>query len=127
MGCLFKFFIHVLSPWIGPMWRNFDWTRDMPRPLSEVKWWMCYPYLQTIMLLLKNPSIAKEELMPTMPVLFGYGRQKRAFFHSSTFTDKLAETPGCKVVEYDCSHWMMYQKPKQVNEDMRAFLLPDKQ
>jgi hypothetical protein len=42
---LWQFFI-LVSPLIGPFLWSFDWNKDMPRPVKDVKWWMGYPYWQ---------------------------------------------------------------------------------
>ena len=36
--------IWPLVPLVGPMATGFDWGVHAPRPQSQVKWWMCYPY-----------------------------------------------------------------------------------
>jgi pimeloyl-ACP methyl ester carboxylesterase len=58
-----------------------------------------------------------------MPTMFIYGTQKRCMFHTPAFEAKMKVTDGNVVRAYDCAHWIMFQKPKELNSDLRAFLI----
>jgi len=119
---------------VGPLHFSFNVKKQCPRPYHEIKWWMTYGYFHVwFQHILRGkmpplPDLAdpnfklQEKFLKTVPVFLGYGAWKRAFFHSNTFVANLKANVGCKVKEYDCSHWVMYEKPAEVNSDMREWL-----
>lgn len=112
-----------LSPAIGPMGWAFDWGKHMPRPLAELKWWMCYPYYQVWFCGVFVGRPPPNPKWPAMPTLFIYGKQKRCMFHTAAFEAKMKATEGNVVKAYDCAHWIMHEKPKELNADLRSFLI----
>jgi len=124
--CIMQFFMRSwLSPAIGPMGFAFRFEKHMPRPLTEVKWWMCWPYFHIwfrVILAGKIKEMPKFVCPSDKPIFFGWGKQKRAFFHTKSFLEKIQSSQGCKAVEYDTAHWVMFEEPDKVTSDMKSFL-----
>lgn len=112
-----------LAPLIGPLGLRFDFVKSMPRPRSEVKWWMAWPYFQTWhSILCRRGQGAPALAFPAMPHFFAYGADKpRCHFHSQSFLQRMARTDGNVVRAYACSHWVMWECAAELNEDLLAF------
>jgi len=118
-----------VNPVIGPWLWSFDSTKQCPRPKNEMRWWMMYPYYQLWVKPIctrKIPPLPNYEALKSTPIFFGYGTQKRAFFHSDEFAAEMERRPDCQIVAYDSSHWIMHEKPAELNADARKFLLTGK-
>lgn len=50
------------------------------------------------------------------PLLFIYGRRKPFMFHSPAWEAGVGAQPGCKVITLDTGHWVMREKPAEVND-----------
>ena len=44
-------------------------------------------------------------------------------FHTVEFEKFARESPEHRVAAYDCSHWVMHEKPQEFLRDMRSFLI----
>ena len=58
----------------------------------------------------------------TMPLLFAYGERKPFMFHSATWREKVAATPGSAVQGLPCGHWVMISRPEAFHATVRAWL-----
>lgn len=61
---------------------------------------------------------------PTCPILFMYGKKKRAYFHSNEFVNKLnARSDGSKALGVEGhGHWFHYDSPEPVLAEINQFL-----
>ena len=116
----------LLAPLLGPMNLLFNPLRQLPRPLLQVRWWMCYPYYQLwIKHILARTPLPDTPLVPDAPVLYVWGERKRCMFHTEEFVAAVRARPGSRAVGFDCSHWVMHERPSELHAEMRAFLLGD--
>ena len=53
--------------------------------------------------------------MPHCPMLFVYGRRKPFMFHSAQWAGEVAARPGCRVLAFDCGHWVMVEQAAEFN------------
>ena len=113
----------ALAPFFGPMNLLFNPLRQLPRPLSQIRWWMCYPYFQlwNRHVFARKP-LADVPLVPAMPVLYVWGERKRCMFHTEEFVEAVRNAPESRAVSFDCSHWLMHERPAELHAEMRAFL-----
>ena len=112
-----------LEPLITPMNTKFNWKKEAVRPINEVKWWYGYAYFYTWIGKLGIGPVIKRPAFPKVPTLFLYGQEKRTFFHSQEFEDRLAKTPGSRVIGYpNASHWLMFTHSPSINKDILEFL-----
>jgi len=58
----------------------------------------------------------------TMPLLFVYGERKPFMFHSATWLEKVAGSPGSAVQGLPCGHWVMISRPEAFHATVRAWL-----
>jgi len=59
---------------------------------------------------------------PQCPMLFMYGKRKPVMFHSRRWAERLAAQPGSRVIEFDTGHWIMVQRPRELNEAVLGWL-----
>lgn len=123
---LAMFGLFLLAPLLGPMNVFFKYCTQLPRPLTQVRWWMTYPYFQMwVKHVLALKPLAETPLVPAAPLLYAWGERKHCMFHTEEFVRALEATPGCRAVSFDCSHWLMHERPAELHAEMRAFLLGD--
>lgn len=56
------------------------------------------------------------------PEFFGYGAKKPLIFHSDQWLSELDKAKDCKQVGFEGGHWIMTDKPKEINEHVLAWL-----
>lgn len=56
------------------------------------------------------------------PFLFMYGENKPGMFHSKPWEDRMAKTPGNKVVAFPTRHWVMTEAKEEFNQTMIDWL-----
>lgn len=59
---------------------------------------------------------------PPCPMLFIYGGRKPVPFHTPDWAERLAATPGSRVVRMNAGHWMMVQQPEVFNAALLDWL-----
>ena len=59
---------------------------------------------------------------PPTPMLFVYGKRKPFLFHTPAWADALAVRPGCAVRAFDTGHWVMSERPRELNGAVDAWL-----
>jgi pimeloyl-ACP methyl ester carboxylesterase len=59
---------------------------------------------------------------PNVPMLFIYGERKPFMFHSSSWAERIASRPGCRVSAMPTGHWVMAQKPAEFNAAVLQWL-----
>lgn len=59
---------------------------------------------------------------PHCPILFMYGERKPVMFHSREWAQRVARTPGNRVVAFSAGHWIMVQQPREFNAALLAWL-----
>ena len=105
----------------------------VPRKVSELTSSMMYPYYQIFFMHLFNP---KDEYLKQMkgggglhevdgskcPVFFAYGAGKPIMFHSDKWIESLETQKNCKAISMECGHWIMTDKPKELNEELITWL-----
>mmetsp|Transcript_19653 Transcript_19653/g.57145 ORF Transcript_19653/g.57145 Transcript_19653/m.57145 type:complete len:296 (-) Transcript_19653:66-953(-) len=124
---LFDLVTGPLSPLLGPLGWTFRLSH-MPRPIGEVKWWMAWVYYQMWFEYILAGKEPPKPLFPSdIPVLYMYGKKKRASFHTESFLAKIEDTDGCRYVGMDCNHWIMHEKPDEVNKEMKHFLCSERE
>ena len=62
------------------------------------------------------------DIDPECPMLFMYGKNKPTMFHSQSFLEKLGKKEGCKILELDAGHWVMLDKPIEVQSMIRNWI-----
>jgi len=96
------------------------------KEVSEITLQMYYPYWW---LLVGKPQYfdgLKEKLHvldgDKCPVYFAYGKRKGCRFHSDKWIQDLNKSEGCRAEEFDCGHWLMVEKPDQLNRSLQKWL-----
>jgi cis-3-alkyl-4-acyloxetan-2-one decarboxylase len=90
-------------------------------PPESIAWPMNYPYAMNWMKALGGfAGLAK--IRPQWPTLYIYGKRKPFMFHSPTWLETVAATPGGKAVGIDSGHWMMARRPDEFNKVVREWL-----
>ncbi len=59
---------------------------------------------------------------PQTPMLFVYGERKPFMFHSRAWAERLAASPGSRVLGLPCGHWVMISRPREFNDALLAWL-----
>mmetsp|Transcript_16836 Transcript_16836/g.51058 ORF Transcript_16836/g.51058 Transcript_16836/m.51058 type:complete len:385 (-) Transcript_16836:43-1197(-) len=117
-------FLFKLFPFqsVGPVPYETKLPTAVQRFFVEPDFRMMYPYFQSWKGVWKGEMV-RGSPMPTQPVLFMYGANKRTRFHTKGFLAKLdARDDGSKWVELDCGHWVQTQKPKEVSDELARFI-----
>jgi pimeloyl-ACP methyl ester carboxylesterase len=93
----------LLYPWqaVGPCPR--EWAQ--PRPASDARAWMCYPYLQVLLQIGRSLRLTGRPPPPPafppdlgVPVCYLFGAEKRALFHTVDFLEALDDcTAGRRI------------------------------
>lgn len=112
------FFILKLDKILGPCPNE----GRLNRPRKELSAYLCYIYYNFWKMMITNRNVLKP-VNPTCPVLFMYGRKKRILFHSTAFVDYLTDKgyPN-KILGFDAGHWFQLVYPKEVSDEIRAFI-----
>lgn len=96
------------------------------RPSAEITSYLGYPYWMVWSRILRGGSPPKPRApddLDATPVVFLYGKMKKVFFHTASFLRDVAHhSPPCKVVGFDCGHWVMDAFPAEVVREVRALL-----
>ncbi|MGL4368660.1 MAG: alpha/beta fold hydrolase [Spirochaetota bacterium] len=90
--------------------------------LSLVHNGMNYPYHLRWSHILRGKSQGNESINPECPMLFIYGKNKPTMFHSKEFVDDINSRNGSKAVEFDAGHWIMLDKPAELNAEIKNWL-----
>ena len=90
-----------LMPYVGPFAADFKFDVHAPRPLPQVKWWMCYPYYHLWFTHILAGRPLPPSMFPAVPTLFLYGAKKRTMFHSAAFEERMKATAACRVARYE--------------------------
>lgn len=133
---LVPFYLHVWFPLFINCYPWNSWLfspirpRDMPSQTvhdmaSRIHPDQCYPYFQSIKLLLTSGLnlglFADPGGVPHM--LFIYGQRKTVNFHGRRIIEYLDQTPGCRQIAYPTvGHWMQTEAPERLAKDMLDFL-----
>lgn len=58
------------------------------------------------------------------PIYYAYGKRKGVMFHTDKFLSDLDsyKDKGCRWEEFDCGHWLMFEKPDQLNISLLKWL-----
>ena len=59
---------------------------------------------------------------PQGPMLYVYGRRKPVHFHSRAWAEALAARPGCRVLPFDCGHWVMLARAPEFHRAVLDWL-----
>ena len=119
-------------PFVGAWWNFWTMTsKSAPgmkpmRPSAEITSYLGYPYWMVWSRILRGGSPPKPRApddLDATPVVFLYGKMKKVFFHTASFLRDVAQhSPPCKVVGFDCGHWVMDAFPAEVVREVRALL-----
>lgn len=95
----------------------------LPRKAEDVDVHMCYIYYHFWKTFFCHRSQLPVPAHPSCPILYLYGTNKNAMFHSQEFLDRIDGTPDSKQVAVNAAHWMTYGEPAiHVNREIDAFL-----
>lgn len=59
---------------------------------------------------------------PACPMLYLYGERKPLMFHSRPWAERLAASPGSRVVALPTGHWLMITARERFNDAVRTWL-----
>jgi cis-3-alkyl-4-acyloxetan-2-one decarboxylase len=59
---------------------------------------------------------------PACPMLYIYGERKPLMFHSRPWAERIATSPGSKVVALPTGHWLMITARERFNDAVRTWL-----
>jgi len=144
--CLYTvFFVAWLCPFLSPL-GPLDWggrafgptgLRPWQEPNGEataskaVTPYRCYPYFHALTLFadragrrraLANVSLASA--LKRQPILYVFGEDKNAHWHTEAALDALRQTEGCSVVSVKgAGHWVYKQAPGPCFDAVERFIL----
>lgn len=52
---------------------------------------------------------------PVVPTLFAYAARKPFMLHSPAWAARIAAAPGSRVLAMDAGHWLMHERPDELN------------
>jgi len=59
---------------------------------------------------------------PECPMLFMFGKNKPTMFHSQNFVDAINGRKGSNAIGFEAGHWLMLDKPAEVNKEISKWL-----
>jgi len=115
---------------------NGEVLGKVPQPLDKMTGSMLYPYYQIYFTHMFNSKDVylkdvKEEksvfklgsdYTKDTPIFFTYGTEKPVMFHSDEWIENMKKTKNCKIVPLKAGHWLMTDKPKELNEALLNWL-----
>lgn len=132
LGVMGKLMIFAYQSWLALAWRigggiGNAMTRVMARALgapaspAKIGSSMNYPY--DMMWMHSYGSFdALEPFSPSVPMLFFYGNKTPIRFFSSAWADSIERWPDSRVVRVEAGHWLMKDRPEEVNEILLEWL-----
>lgn len=70
----------------------------------------------------EDNGVYKLKESTTCPIFFAYGTEKPIMFHSDGWIDGLNKKKNCKIVPIKSGHWVMTDKPKELNDALLDWL-----
>ena len=61
--------------------------------------------------------------MPSVPMLYLWGRKNPIKFHSSAWIERVRAQPNSEAIEFNTGHWVMTSKPLEFNQAVAAWLI----
>lgn len=92
-----------------------------PAPPERIRWYMNFPYAMA-WLGVGGGMRSAMRFKPHCPMLYVYGRRKPFMFHSARWLERLNTTPGSKAIALSSGHWLMVDRPAELNALLAEWL-----